>query len=420
MSTLTLNSPVSEIKGVGEVRRKALLRLGIETVDDLIHHYPRAYQNRGDTKNLSEIDSMLSGDRTEAVTSVVLTVATQPTARMIRRGMNIMKFRAFDEYGTVEMTYFNQNYLKEVFTVGSEFRFWGKIEREGRHCKMTSPIYEQVKEGETLPALVPVYPLTTGVTQKFISAIIKTSLGEVGDLIDDVFEPSFCREYGIETLKDAIYKIHEPKSLLEMESAKGRLCFEEVFLTAAALASEKSRTKEEAPPFRDTDISDYISALPYRLTTAQARSLHEILSDLESGVPMRRILIGDVGSGKTAVAAGAAFAAVKSGYQCAVMVPTEILAAQHYEDLHAIFTPLGVNVALLTGSLPQSEKKRIHAILSGETEDLTGKNVLLVANLAPVKLCGEDSFGMILAGGEGAGIQVVFLPDDMTPGTRIH
>ena len=302
MSEVTLNSPVSELKGVGEVRRKALLRLGIETVGDLLRHYPRAYQNRGDTKNTAEIRDILSGDGKEAVVSTVLTVATTPVARMIRRGMNIMKFRAFDEYGTVEMTYFNQNYLKDTFTVGAEFRFWGKVERDGSSIRMISPIYEPYAEGTELPALVPVYPLAAGVTQKFISGIVRTSLEAAGEL-EDVFTPEFCKRYGIETLPEAVRKIHAPRDLSEMEAARRRLCFEDGFMTAAALASEKSRTKGSvAPAFKNTDVSAYLEALPYELTGAQKRALGEILSDVAADVPMRRILIGDVGSGKTAVA----------------------------------------------------------------------------------------------------------------------
>lgn len=383
MNPLSLTSPVGELKGVGEVRRKALLRLGIETVGDLIRHYPRAYQNRGDTKNTAEIGALLSGERREAVVSTVLTVATQPVCRMIRRGMNVMKFRAFDEYGTVDMTFFNQNYLKDTFAVGSEFRFWGKVERIGRHLEMTSPIYEPADGAAPLPALVPVYPLTTGITQKFISGIIKTSLDALGDNIDDTFTPEFCKRCGIETLPSAIRKIHVPETLSEMEEARARLCFEEVFMIAAALASEKSRSLgEAAPAFEKTDISEYVSSLPYELTGAQKRSLDEILSDLSKRDPMRRILIGDVGSGKTAVAAGAAFAAVKSGYQCAIMVPTEILANQHFEDFNAIFAPLGVNVALLTGSLPQSEKRRIRAVLAGEERELTGRIDIVIGTHA--------------------------------------
>ncbi len=372
MSALTLSTPVSELKGVGEVRRKALLRLGIETVDDLLHHYPRAYQNRGDVKNTAEIKKALSDGVNEAVVSTVLTVATTPVARMIRRGMNIMKFRAFDEYGTVEMTYFNQNYLKDTFTVGAEFRFWGKVERDGAGLRMVSPIYEPYSESARLPALVPVYPLTSGITQKFLSGIIKTSL-EAADGIEDSFSADFCSKYGIETLPEAIRKIHTPESMSDMEAARRRLCFEDVFMTAAALASEKSRRAGGAAPrFENTDVSPYLESLPYELTGAQKRALGEILGDLSSDVPMRRILIGDVGSGKTAVAAGAAYAAVRNGYLAAVMVPTEILANQHYQDLSAIFAPLGVNVALLTGSLPAGEKKRIQSLLAGESTDLTG------------------------------------------------
>ncbi|MBQ7671378.1 MAG: ATP-dependent DNA helicase RecG [Clostridia bacterium] len=383
MGVLTLSSPVGEIKGVGEVRRKALLRLGIETVEDLIRHFPRAYQNRGDTKTLAEISEILSDDRRDAVVSTVLTVATQPVARLIRRGMNVMKFRAFDETDTVDITYFNQNYLKDTFEVGATFRFWGRIEREGRHFRMTSPIYEPCGEKCELAPLVPVYPLAAGITQKFLSGIIQTALECVGDGVDDVFSPEFCKKYGIDTLPSAIKKIHAPKSLDEMEEAKRRLCFEDVFMTSAALASERSRRAgESAPEFKNTDISEYIRSLPYELTGAQKRSLDEILSDVSKNVPMRRILIGDVGSGKTAVAAGAAFAAVKSGYQCAVMVPTEILAEQHFADFKAMFSPLGVNVALLSGSLPQSEKKRIRAVIAGEEEDLTGKIDIVIGTHA--------------------------------------
>lgn len=380
---LSLSSPVSLIKGVGEVRRKALSRLGIETVEDLVRHYPRAYQNRGDTKDLHEISTILSDGRSDAVVSTVLTVATQPTARMIRRGMNIMKFRAFDEYGTVEMTYFNQNYLKETFSVGKTFRFWGKIERDGKSFRMTSPLYEPYSEEEPLPALVPVYPLTSGISQKFISGIINTALDSVSNCIEDPFSESFCKKYGIETLGQAIRKIHAPCDLSEMDAARKRLCFEDVFMTAAALASEKSANRDQsAPVFKDTNVAAYLKSLPYELTGAQERCLNEILSDLSKDVPMRRILIGDVGSGKTAVAAGAAYCAVINGYQCAVMVPTEILANQHFEYFNSIFAPLGINVALLTGSLPQSEKRRIQSVLSGESEELTGKIDIVVGTHA--------------------------------------
>lgn len=373
--------PVSELKGVGEVRRKSLAKLGIVTVSDLLRHYPRAYQNRQDTKTLSEVDRILSSSDS-FVGSVILTVASQPVARMIRRGMNILKFRAFDGEKNVEITYFNQNYLKDVFAIGATFRFWGKVYREAKTLKMTSPVYEPYVEGITLPALVPVYPLTSGISQKFLSGIIKEAAEKALCEMEDVFSPGMCKKYGIMSISDAIYNIHFPSSLTDISSARKRLSFEEAFVVSASFAAEKYRTGAKAPSFSDCDITEYISALPYELTGAQRRSLSEICHDLEKDEPMRRILIGDVGSGKTAVAAGAAYCAVKNGYQCAIMVPTEILASQHHADLKPLFASLGINVELLTGSTPQAEKRRILSVLAGKTEDLTGKIDVIVGTHA--------------------------------------
>ena len=387
MSSLSLSSPVGDMKGVGEVRRKALLRLGIETVEDLIRHYPRGYQNRGDVKNTSEIGAALRQGDDGAAFSVVLTVATVPSARMIRRGLNILKFRAFDEAGFVNMTFFNQNYLKDTFTVGSTFRFWGKVTRDGGSLRMISPIYEPYSDDAPPPAIVPVYPITAGISQKFIAGLIKSALDELAGGIEDTFTEGFCEKYGIAPLGDALTMIHAPRTLDEMERSRERLCFEEVFMISAVLASERNGSDAASPAFSDYDISEYTSALPFELTSAQKRSLGEILDDMSRTTPMRRILIGDVGSGKTAVAAGAAFAAARCGCQCAVMVPTEILAAQHFEDFRAIFAPLGINVALLSGSLPPAEKRRVRSVLSGESRDLTGKIDIVIGTHA---LISED------------------------------
>ena len=376
-----LEMSVSELKGVGEVRRKSLAKLGIETVSDLLRHYPRAYQNRADVKSLAEIGDMLESSDS-FIGSVVLTVASQPTARMVRRGMNILRFRAFDSAGTVEITYFNQNYLKEVFTVGSTFRFWGKVYREARVLKMKSPIYEPYVEGIPLPSLVPVYPLASGISQKFLSGIIKDAAEKALFEMEDVFSDDMREKYGLMSIKDAIYNIHFPKSLDDIGAARRRLSFEEAFVVSAAFASEQYRTSSKAPAMKNLDISEYLDSLPYALTKAQKRSLDEICADLSRTEPMRRILIGDVGSGKTAVAAGAAYAAVKNGYQCAIMVPTEILASQHYAELKPLFAKLGINVELLTGSTSSAEKRRILSVLAGEKEDLTGRIDVVVGTHA--------------------------------------
>ncbi len=379
--SLTLYSPVGELKGVGEVRRKALLKLGIETVFDLLHHFPRAYQNRGEVTDIATAGSM--DYKNGMAVSLILTVGTQPVARMIRRGMNILKFRAFDESGTVEIIYFNQNYLKDVFSVGSTFRFWGRVHRDGGLLKMTSPIYEPYVEGIPLRDLVPVYTVTQGITQKFISGLIEESCNNVADDLEEIFPARKLEEYGLMSASEALRAIHFPKSAAQVLKGRERLSFEEVYLIASALAAEKNRTAgAAAPSLKAKSMESYAKSLPYELTGAQKRSLDEICADMADTAPMRRILIGDVGSGKTAVAAGAAYACAVSGYQCAIMVPTEILAHQHYEEMRPLFASLGINVELLCGSTPTSEKRRILSVVSGETEELTGDINILIGTHA--------------------------------------
>lgn len=379
---LTLLSPVEKISGVGEVRRRSLGRMGIETVGDLLTHFPRAYQNRGDTKSLSEIKKALDGTGS-VITACVLTVSGFPVARMIKRGMNVMKFSAFDETGTVEITYFNQNYLKETFVVGAAFRFWGSFHMDKGRLTVSNPIYEPFVEGLPMPDFVPVYPLTSGISQKFTSGLVKQALEVAESELEDTFTEEFCKENNICSLLEAYKSIHFPGSSYDIEKAKRRLCFEEIFLVSASLAASKSKTLSVgAPVIKNGDIREYLSSLPYELTGAQKRSLDEICSDMKKDAPMRRILIGDVGSGKTAVAAGAAFVAAKNGYQCALMVPTEILARQHYADIKPLFASLGLNVELLVGATSQSEKKRILSVLEGESHDLTGNIDLIIGTHA--------------------------------------
>lgn len=384
--SLTLSSPVSQLKGVGEVRRKALLKLGIETVFDLLHHFPRAYQNRGEVSTVRAAINDIS--ETSGAVSLVMTVSAQPSARMIRKGLNILKFKAFDESGAVEVIYFNQNYLKDVFTVGSTFRFWGKLHREGGLIRMTSPIYEPYVEGIPLKDLVPVYTVTQGINQKFISGLINEAWKEVSEETQELFSTEKCAEYGIMTLKEALEAIHFPKTLDQMEKGRERLSFEEVFIIAASLAAEKNRTAGTcAPSLKADSMAPFYDRLPFELTGAQKRSINEICADICDTSPMRRILIGDVGSGKTAVAAAAAYVCAVSGRQCAVMVPTEILARQHYEEFRGLFAPLGINVELLCGSTPAAEKRRILSVVSGEKKELTGETSILIGTHALISEC---------------------------------
>lgn len=376
-----ITTSVGELKGVGEVRKKALARMGIVTLRDLICHYPRAYQNRADEKNVGEIESALS-ESDSFIGSVILTVAATPSSKMIRRGMNVLRFKAFDEYGKVEITYFNQSYLKETFVQGSTFRFWGKVYKEAGIIKMTSPIYEPCVKDIPLRALYPVYSLTSGISQKFMAGIIKEAVEKVLCEVEETVPREICEKYNLMTQREAIYKIHFSQSTEEIEAARRRLSFEEAYIISSAYAAEKYKSLQSASSFDTSYINEYFSALPFDLTNAQKRCIEEICEDLKKTSPMRRILVGDVGSGKTAVAASAAFVAVKNGYQCAVMVPTEILASQHYADFKPFFAHFGINVELLTGSTSASEKKRILEVLSGKKKDLTGQIDIVVGTHA--------------------------------------
>jgi ATP-dependent DNA helicase RecG len=369
---ITFESSVSEIKGVGDTREKQLHRLGIDTVGDLVRHYPRAYQNRGDTKTVAEIAEHVTENVDSGPVSVILTVSGEPYVKMLRRGMNVLRFRAFDETGMCEITYFNQNYLKDVFHTGSTFRFWGKMKYEYGSLRMTAPAFEAYAEDKPLPPLVSVYGLSGGLKQKQMATLISEALSAVSGSIDEVIPGSVLREEGFCTAAYALRNIHMPESEEALERARRRLSFEDQFVNAAALASCRTRKTGHAIPMTDDDISPLLDLLPYSLTGAQKRSVSEIAADLSADIPMSRILTGDVGSGKTAVAAAAAYIAVKNGCQCALMVPTEILAVQHYRELEPLFTRLGLNCALLTGSTPAAQKKTIYGRLSGDMPSVTG------------------------------------------------
>ncbi len=364
MTEDNLTKSVSVLRGVGESRRSALEKIGITTVGDILRHYPRAYQNRGDTKTLAEIKEKLR-DGEDGPFSALLTVACEPSTAMPRRGMYITKVKLFDETGAAEAVYFNQQYLRDVMHTGAEFRFFGKFTLVKSRLQISSPIYEPYVDGRELPGIVPVYPLTSGVTQKLMSSLASEALKMCGSELEEYMPQEILSELCLPTYSYTIKNIHFPESVESIGSAKKRLVFDELYFMFLSLAinGEKSRRKNTKKMI-DTDITQFELMLPFEMTGAQKRSVSEILSDMSGEYLMNRILTGDVGSGKTAVAEAAAYATVKNGYRVAVMVPTEILASQHYEHFSAIFSGLGINCALMTGSTKKSERTRILAALT--------------------------------------------------------
>ena len=365
---LTAGSLVSAMRGVGTARASALASLGIISVGDLLRHYPRGYQRRGDVRTLAE--AAAASALSAAPVSVILTVSSEPSARMIRRGMSILRFRAFDGSGVCEITYFNQSYLKNTFHTGGVFRFYGRLTAEGNTYRMTSPVWEACLEGRELPAIVPVYRLTAGITQKNLAQLIREALSNPGALSEETLPPDLMREESLCTLRYALENIHFPQDAEALERARRRLIFEEFFEMGLAMAALSTGGDRAAPVMADTDTEPLLALLPYSLTGAQQRSVGEIAHDLSSGRRMNRILMGDVGSGKTVVAAAAAYIAARNGYQTALMAPTEILAAQHCRELEPLLARLGIRCACLTGSTTAAQKKKLYAALASPVDPL--------------------------------------------------
>ena len=358
------NAPVKVLAGIGPARAKAYEKLGISTVSDLLYHFPRAYENRGAVKLLS---ACIHGDKA----SVIMTVGTVPKKTMIRRGMELLKFTAFDESGVCEITYYNQNYLADKFPLGATFRFYGQVERVGKRYKMNSPTYEMIIEGEELPPLVPVYPLTEGISKNRMAADIETAMSTLAPELEDYLPEEIRKNYKLCTLPFALRTIHNPTDYESVSIAKRRLVFDEFFTFALGMAlSGKKRKEFGAPICANNDIGALVSAFPYELTGDQKKAIEDIKCDMAKDEPMSRILVGDVGCGKTVCAMAAMLIAVQSGKQAVLMAPTEILARQHFSDIAPLFEKLGYKTSLLVGSLTASQKKKVRASLSSEDENV--------------------------------------------------
>lgn len=358
---ITSDSPITALPGVGEARAKAFKKLGVENIRGLLCHYPRAYQYRGHVRSVAEAKSV------EGPVSLVLQVVSVPEEhRAYGRGKSYLRFRASDGTGTVSVTFFNQPFLKDTFRPERRFRFWGKLDTL-HGVSMTSPVYEPCVDstGAELAPIVPVYPLSAGLSQKFISERVRTALGAV-ITESDMLPASVLLENGLCTYSFAMRNIHFPENTDALERARRRLMFEQLFVLSASLCMKKAqRTLSGARALESSDLSPFTALLPYEMTDAQKRSVGEIASDLARCVPMKRILCGDVGSGKTVCAFAAAYIAVKSGAQAALMAPTEILAKQHYAEAKPLFEKLGFTVSLLCGSMTKAQKDKTRRMLEG-------------------------------------------------------
>lgn len=371
-----LTTDVRYVKGIGDQRAKALKKLGISSLQDLISWFPRKYDDR---RQLKRIADLIPGE----TACVAAMIASPPTLSHIRKGMDLVKVRAVDDSGTLDVTFFNQTWLKNQLHQGETYIFYGKAEGNLLRKTMASPIVEQEGRGEFTGRIVPIYPLTAGVSQLILSRSIRQGLDACADILPDVLPDEIRRDHQLCHIGYAYENIHFPEDEHALDLARRRLAFEELFLFTIGLKRLRNRRETvTVPPCHAVDMNVFYDALPFTLTAAQRRCVEEALADMRSGAPMNRLCQGDVGSGKTMVAAACVFFCVKNGRQAALMAPTEILAQQHYNGLAPLLESMGIRCALLTGSTKAATKRSISSQLSiGEIQFVIGTHALITEQL---------------------------------------
>ena len=367
-----LSDPVTILKGVGPTKAKQFAALNIHTLRDLICHFPRGYEDRTKLTTIEKLE-------VDVPACFKAMVMNTPRTSHIRKGLDITKVQVADHTARLTLTFFNQKFTTEQLQYGKEYIFYGAVSGDFVGYNMTSPAFEALDAPPvTTRRVLPLYPLTAGLSNAAMIKAVTQALA-ICDPPEEIIPAAVRSEYGILPAERAYRAIHEPASMAEAELAKKRLIFEEFFVFSAGLSLMRAaRAEKKTEPYQTCDLQPFTSALPFRLTGAQSRAIGEIVSDLRRGTPMNRLVQGDVGSGKTMVAAAAAYLAVKNGHQSALMAPTEILAEQHYKSLSKLLEPMGIKVGLLTGSMKEREKKAVReALAAGDIELAVGTHALL-------------------------------------------
>ena len=367
-----LSDPITILKGIGPTKAKQFANLNIYTLEDLICHFPRGYEDRTRLVSIEKLEP----DKPACFKAMVMNT---PRTAHIRKGLDLTKVTVADHSGRLTLTFFNQKYTAEQLQYGKEYIFYGAVSGDFIGYNMTSPVFESLDAPPvTTRRILPIYPLTAGLSNASVLKAVQQAL-QICDPPKEIIPQEIRREHGILSADRAYYAIHEPSSMEEAEMAKKRLIFEEFFIFSAGLSLMRAaRATKAAPIYVNRDLTQFYGALPFRLTGAQQRAIQEISADFSKGAPMNRLVQGDVGSGKTMVAAAAAYLCVKNGHQAAMMAPTEILAEQHYAGLSKLLSPLGIRCELLTGSLtPKQKRERREQIAAGTVDFIIGTHALV-------------------------------------------
>ena len=417
--TVTRDTPLIDFPGVGAARAKKLEKLGLSTAGDLLAWYPRDYEDR--RKIYAVAEAPLEGR-----VCVAAMAAEHPRLSRIRKGLELVQVKVVDHTGALHLTFFNQGYVERAIRAGEEYIFYGAVEIQGRRRSMVNPIFERIDNQSFTGCIMPVYRLTAGISNHMLGSLVRLALPCAAQFPETL--PQHIRqEHSLAAAEFSAKNIHFPENEKALELARRRLAFEELFYLAVGLHFLKSRRGQEGEgfPIPPRPREEFLGLLPFAPTGAQSRVMDEVAADMSSGRPMNRLVQGDVGSGKTAVAAYAGWLCAGSGYQAALMAPTEVLAEQHYKSLSALLSPAGVRVGLLTGSMTAAEKKKTRAALeTGGIDFVIGTHALIsegvaFANLALIVADEQHRFGVAqraaLAAKSGAGTSPHVLVMSATP-----
>jgi len=368
---LELTDDIRTLRGIGEKTAKAMAKQDIHTIRDLINHYPRGYEDKSRITPVAELQN-------ELFQLVQVTVTSPASIHRLRSGKLLVQAETADETGGLMLCFFNQEYMKNTLKTGETYLVYGKPSGARLTKDMINPQVTRL-DGEFQAEIAPLYPLTDGLRQSDLRKAVRQALDGVLDKVTDSLPNAVRQKYELATAKFALGNIHFPSSDKACELSRKRLIFGEFFTLAAAMKLyKKSRKTEENRPYDISVAEEFLSALPFTMTDAQMRTVEEILSDFKNGLGMHRLVQGDVGSGKTVVAAAAAFVTARNKAQVALMAPTEILAEQHMKTFENFLSPFRIPCALLTASTPTARRREIlDGLEKGGLSVIVGTQALL-------------------------------------------
>jgi len=389
---MNLKTPINQIKGIGIQKQNCFKKIGIECVEDLLFYFPRKYINLKQIKKISELKE---GEKVTVKGNVIAREEKKEQGKV-----SYLKVAVSDGTGILYVIFFNQTYLKRIFQIGKKFIFYGKVEYFNKEIEMINPFYEEYEEGK-IDWLLPIYPLTKGLTQKIMRKTIKYVLKNLKEYPEEILPLPRRLALNISNIRHALLNIHFPLSEINLEKARNYLVFREFFIFQLNLFWKKNiemKTVEKIYKIDENVIEEFEKSLPFKLTENQKEVMEEIIKDLKKGKLVRRLIYGEVGSGKTIVAIFVLWLFGKMGYQGVFLCPTEILAQQHYLNWNEFLLSQGINVSLLTGKV-EKKFKIIDDIENGKINIIIGTHAVLnekinFKNLKIVIIDEQHKFGV--------------------------